>query len=137
MNELLALQSFCPYVFLNITCLLGQDDENLVSRYSRRAKELLDSYDIHPSPKVLEVDLRGILTFSVISDASLTILTDDSNTIKAILTRLTRRSTFPNIIVRGRSIGGSDDIHELHAQKTFRKLLEEAGAVPQNDSAGK
>jgi len=88
--------------------------------FSRRAKELLSTYDIHPPPKVIEVDLR-----------------DDSNAIKAILTRLTRRSTFPNIIVRGRSIGGSDDIHELHTQKLLGKLLEEAGVVQQTDGAGK
>jgi len=59
----------------------------------------------------------------------LALLTDDSNTIKAILTRLTHRSTFPNIIVRGRSIGGSDDIHELHTQKILGKFLDEAGVA--------
>lgn len=81
-------------------------------QFSRRAKELLGTYKIDPPPKVIEVDLR-----------------DDSNTIKAILTRLTRLSTFPNIVVRGRSIGGSDDIHELHAQKLLGKLLQEAGVL--------
>jgi hypothetical protein len=66
----------------------------------------------------------------------LLLLADDSNTIKAILTRLTRRSTFPNIILRGHSIGGSDDIHELHTQKRLSKMLEEAGVVQQNDGYG-
>ncbi|KAF8134514.1 hypothetical protein EV363DRAFT_1582561 [Boletus edulis] len=59
--------------------------------YSKRAKKLLETYDLVPAPKVIEVDLRA-----------------DSAHIKTLLIRLTDRSTFPNVILHGRSIGGSD-----------------------------
>lgn len=57
----------------------------------------------------------------------------DSDIVKAVLTRLTEHSTFPNIIIRGKSIGGSDDLQALHAQRTLTKVLEQAGAVVRND----
>ncbi|KDR75122.1 hypothetical protein GALMADRAFT_249035 [Galerina marginata CBS 339.88] len=81
--------------------------------YSKRAKELLASYDLQPPAKIIEVDIR-----------------DDGNVIKHLLTRLTHHSTFPNILLRGKSIGGSDSLQELHGNKSLRKLLEEAGATP-------
>jgi len=87
--------------------------------YSRRAKELLASYDLQPPPKVVEVDIR-----------------DDGNTIKHLLTRLTDHRTFPNILLRGKSIGGCDNLQELHDNKSLRKMLEAAGATP-NSNAGK
>jgi glutaredoxin-related protein len=49
--------------------------------------------------------------------------------IKHLLTRLTNHSTFPNILLRGKSIGGSDNLQALHANKSLKKLLEEAGAT--------
>lgn len=79
--------------------------------YSRRAKQLLESYDIHPPPKVIEVDLR-----------------EDGMVLKTLLTRLTGHSTFPNIIVQGKSIGGSDNLSALHAQKELRAVIESTGA---------
>ncbi|KAF8160718.1 thioredoxin-like protein [Crassisporium funariophilum] len=88
--------------------------------FSQRAKALLEAYDIQPPPKVIEVDIR-----------------DDGNVIKHLLTRLTHHSTFPNIIIRGRSIGGSDELQKLHANKTLTKLLEDAGAKPKSDGSGK
>ncbi|CAA7261837.1 unnamed protein product [Cyclocybe aegerita] len=81
--------------------------------YSKRAKELLAAYDIQPPPKIVEVDIR-----------------DDGNVIKHLLTRLTKHSTFPNVLLRGHSIGGSDNLQQLHENKTLTKLLEEAGATP-------
>ncbi|KAH8118955.1 thioredoxin-like protein [Phellopilus nigrolimitatus] len=78
--------------------------------YSKKAKELLGTYDLSPSPKVVEVDLR-----------------DDADLIKAILTRLTGHSTFPNIFIEGQSIGGSDNLAGLHADGRLIKLLTDAG----------
>ncbi|KAG7099078.1 hypothetical protein E1B28_000953 [Marasmius oreades] len=78
--------------------------------YSAKAKKLLESYSLRPPPKVIEVDLR-----------------DDSIQIKAILTRLTEKSTFPNVIVRGTSIGGSDDVQQLHREKELKRIFEKAG----------
>ncbi|PFH51917.1 hypothetical protein AMATHDRAFT_2625 [Amanita thiersii Skay4041] len=86
--------------------------------YSNRAKKLLASYDIRPPPHIVEVDLR-----------------DDSNVIKALLTRLTKHSTFPNILVLGKSIGGSDDLANLHASQRLEKILQEAGAVVRSQEA--
>ncbi|KAG6873447.1 hypothetical protein C0995_015536 [Termitomyces sp. Mi166 len=79
--------------------------------YSRRAKKLLEAYHIQPAPKVIEVDLRS-----------------DDDIIKAILGRLTKHHTFPNILIRGKSIGGSDDLQALHAQRELTQVLELAGA---------
>ncbi|KAF9073483.1 thioredoxin-like protein [Rhodocollybia butyracea] len=78
--------------------------------YSRKAKQLLETYQLSPPPKIIEVDLR-----------------DDSASLKTILTRLTRRSTFPNILVKGESIGGSDDLQALHSANALKAKFEDAG----------
>jgi len=52
---------------------------------------------------------------------------DDGDFIKAVLTRLTGRNTFPNVILHGKSIGGSDDIAALHKDGQLRQLFEQAG----------
>jgi len=80
--------------------------------FSKRAKLLLEQYDLNPPPNVIEVDLR-----------------DDNVQIKQILTRLTKQSTFPNIFVRGQSLGGSDDLHALHTDGSLKKILESAGVT--------
>ena len=53
------------------------------ARYSKRAKDLLTSYNITPSPKVIELNVRS-----------------DGPQVQAILARLTGRNTVPNIILR-------------------------------------
>ncbi|KAF8467914.1 thioredoxin-like protein [Russula ochroleuca] len=78
--------------------------------YSRRAKDILAQYELVPKAKIIEVDLR-----------------DDGDFIKAVLTRLTGRSTFPNVILRGESIGGADDIMAMHTDDRLRQLFEDAG----------
>ncbi|KAF8347711.1 thioredoxin-like protein [Amanita rubescens] len=78
--------------------------------YSKRAKNLLASYDIRPAPFIVEVDLRG-----------------DGSILKTILGRLTGRATFPNVIVHGKSIGGSDDLAALHESGKLKKILRRAG----------
>jgi glutaredoxin len=80
--------------------------------YSQRAKRILTAYDIHPAPFIVEVDLR-----------------DDDTIIKTLLTRMTGLSTFPNIIVGGNSIGGSDDLTSLHQSHELESILQRAGAV--------
>ncbi|THU95503.1 thioredoxin-like protein [Dendrothele bispora CBS 962.96] len=84
--------------------------------FSARAKRLLEEYELVPQPMVIEVDLR-----------------DDATQIKALLTRLTSQSTFPNIIVQGKSIGGSDDLKRLHESGALKKLLEKAGVEVEGD----
>jgi glutaredoxin 3 len=44
-----------------------------------------------------------------------------------VLTRLTGHSTFPNVILHGESIGGSDDIAAMHMDGRLRQLFENAG----------
>lgn len=80
--------------------------------YSRRAKNLLQTYALDPPPKVVEVDLR-----------------EDSDLLKVILTRLTKHSTFPNIILRGRSIGGADALQALHDSGELEELFEDSGLI--------
>ncbi|KAH9959742.1 glutaredoxin, partial [Lactifluus volemus] len=85
-------------------------------RYSKKAKDLLELYDLSPKPIIIEVDLR-----------------DDGNFIKTVLTRLTGRSTFPNAILRGKSIGGSDEIAMMHKDHRLRQLFEDAGLMVRAD----
>lgn len=56
-----------------------------------------------------------------------TLHTDDGDILKSILRRLTQRNTFPNVIVRGHSIGGNDNLQELHNEGKLKPLLEEQG----------
>ncbi|KAF8608995.1 thioredoxin-like protein [Ceratobasidium sp. AG-I] len=78
--------------------------------YSKRAKNLLASMRLKPEPFIVEVDLR-----------------DDAETVKALLMRLTGHGTFPNVIVQRKSIGGSDDLVQLHGSGELVKLLGAAG----------
>lgn len=103
------------------------------------AKQLLAAYDIQPPPKIIEVDIRG----GYLDDQTMLTTTysfcdaDDGSMIKHLLTRLTHRSTFPNILFRGKSMGGSDDLNQLHANKKLGELIEEAGATPRSDGSAK
>jgi len=78
--------------------------------YSRRAKSLIQTYALDPPPRIVEVDLR-----------------EDGDLLKVILTRLTKHSTFPNIILRGRSLGGADDFQVLHDEGKLEELFEDSG----------
>lgn len=78
--------------------------------FSRSAKKLLESYQISPPPTIVELDTRS-----------------DGQVIQSLLGRLTGRRTVPNILVQADSIGGSDDIHEMHDEHKLKTLLEEAG----------
>lgn len=53
----------------------------------------------------------------------------DAIHLKGLLARRTLHSTFPNIIIGSRSIGGADDLERLEREGTLTKLLEEATAV--------
>lgn len=84
--------------------------------FSRKTKKLLESYNLSPPPKIIEVDLR-----------------DDWDFIKLILTRLTEHSTFPNIILNGEGLGGNDELHTLRAQGKLKKMFENAGMTVRED----
>ncbi|KAK4701057.1 hypothetical protein P7C70_g5177, partial [Phenoliferia sp. Uapishka_3] len=79
--------------------------------HSTRAKELLRKYHLSPEPHIIEVDLRP-----------------DGTNLKGLLARKTAHSTFPNIILAGRSIGGADDLEALERDHdSFIGLLKDAG----------
>ncbi|KIK10589.1 hypothetical protein PISMIDRAFT_124213, partial [Pisolithus microcarpus 441] len=99
-ERLRVLQEEYPLIVFSKVCLL----------YSARAKTLLEHYDITPRPRIIEVDLRS-----------------DAPHIKTILTRLTRHATFPNIILHGHSLGGSDDLLRMHEGGVLRGVLEAGG----------
>lgn len=105
----------------------GFDQQCLTARYSKRAKRLLEIYDLSPAPKIIEVDLRGATVALGFTFADYRVLPADSSHIKTLLTRLTHRSTFPNVILHGRSLGGSDDLVRLHEEDRLRQVLEEGG----------
>ncbi|THH31785.1 hypothetical protein EUX98_g2411 [Antrodiella citrinella] len=82
--------------------------------YSRRAKALLESYDLSPAPTVIELDTRS-----------------DGSVIQAILGRLTGRSTVPNVILLSSSLGGSDDLALLDQENKLKEILEGGGVEVQ------
>ena len=92
--------------------------------YSRRAKSLLlDTYTIMPSPYVVELDLLTSETKESDSGPQKFPHPDDQaaniplgKRLQNLLAENTGRNTVPNIMVNGRSIGGSDDIAELDAK---------------------
>ncbi|OAA65461.1 glutaredoxin domain containing protein [Niveomyces insectorum RCEF 264] len=69
--------------------------------YSKRAKGLLlDKYVVEPAPYVVELDTHPL-----------------GAALQAHLATLTGRRTVPNILVSGKSIGGSDELAALDADK--------------------
>ncbi|GAA5988534.1 hypothetical protein JCM10908_003609 [Rhodotorula pacifica] len=78
--------------------------------HSKRAKELLADLGLYPAVHIVEVDLRP-----------------DMLSLKALLSRRTAHSTFPNIIIGSRSIGGADDLERLYESGELREMLDEVG----------
>jgi len=87
--------------------------------YSKRAKSLIETYALDPPPRIVEVDLR-----------------EDGDLLKVILTRLTKHSTFPNIILRGLSLGGADDLQVLHDGGKLTELFEDNGLSVTGEGLG-
>ncbi|KAK8138599.1 hypothetical protein PG984_001979 [Apiospora sp. TS-2023a] len=80
--------------------------------YSKRAKGvLLEKYTIDPAPYVVELDEHPL-----------------GKELQAKLGEMTGRSTVPNIMIDGKSIGGSDEINELDARKTLIDKIKSMGS---------
>jgi len=78
--------------------------------YSRKAKSiLLNSYKISPPPYVVELDEHPL-----------------GPQLQAQLAEMTGRRTVPNILINGRSIGGGDDVQDLHESG---KLIEKVKSM--------
>ncbi|EON61070.1 hypothetical protein W97_00281 [Coniosporium apollinis CBS 100218] len=66
--------------------------------FSRKAKTiLLEKYKITPAPYVVELDQHPL-----------------GQRLQHALAKTTGRSTVPNILINGKSIGGGDDVEDLH-----------------------
>lgn len=75
--------------------------------FSKKAKDiLLKKYSIIPAPYVVELD-----THATGSD------------LQAQLAKVTGRNTVPNVLVNGVSIGGGDDIEDLHVSGGLVKKI--------------
>ncbi|KAI1098888.1 glutaredoxin [Jackrogersella minutella] len=71
--------------------------------YSKRAKGiLLEKYSIDPAPYIVELDEHP-----------------SGKQLQARLGVMTGRNTVPNIMINGKSAGGSDEIAELDSRKTL------------------
>ncbi|KAL7273595.1 hypothetical protein RUND412_003534 [Rhizina undulata] len=80
-------------------------------RYSLRAKDLLlNKYHITPAPFVVELDLH-----------------EHGVELQTALEKQTGRRTVPNIMVSGKSIGGSDDIVALDRDGKLAPLIQSMG----------
>lgn len=53
--------------------------------------------------------------------------TEDGDLLKLALGRLTSHSTFPNVILHGKSLGGADNVQALHDEGHLKPILEEGG----------
>lgn len=58
-------------------------------------------------------------------ESNLLAFTDDDYQVKMTLNEISGRATFPNIFLNGQSIGGADDLEELHETGQLAILLKE------------
>ena len=79
--------------------------------FSKKAKAiLLDQYGINPAPYVVELDEH-----------------ENGKELQDLLAEKTQRRTVPNVLVAGNSIGGGDDIQELHEEGQLASMIKEFG----------
>lgn len=71
---------------------------------------LLEKYVIDPAPYVVELDTHPL-----------------GAQLQARLAEVTGRKTVPNIMINGKSIGGSDDIAELDKSKALVEKVKSLG----------
>jgi glutaredoxin len=79
--------------------------------HSKKAKNiLLDLYTITPPPHVVELDTHEL-----------------GPSLQKALAETTGRKTVPNILVNGKSIGGGDEIEQLHLSNGLIQKIQELG----------
>eukprot|EP01026_Neomeris_dumetosa_P016535 TRINITY_DN162770_c0_g1_i2.p2 TRINITY_DN162770_c0_g1~~TRINITY_DN162770_c0_g1_i2.p2 ORF type:complete len:117 (-),score=26.01 TRINITY_DN162770_c0_g1_i2:91-441(-) len=79
--------------------------------YCRAAKKVLEKYPIKDK-EIIELDKVR-----------------NGSAIQGAVAKRTGRRTVPNVIVGGKSIGGGDDVEDLHAKGKLDGILREAGAL--------
>jgi len=84
------------------------------SALTRELRSLVDSFNLRPTPIVIDINERV-----------------DVDTLEPVLRRLTGSSSFPVLLVHGALIDVStpDRVEELGKSGTLKKLLSEAGAI--------
>jgi glutaredoxin len=81
--------------------------------FSKKAKHiLLDTYKITPAPYVVELDEHPF-----------------GAQLQATLGEMTGRRTVPNVLLMGKSIGGGDEIAELHQSNTLLDTVKSMGGT--------
>lgn len=90
---------------------------------------------------IIEVDKRGNLLFildliKINNHIHLHFLyfIDDADEFKQALIKSTYRSTFPNIFIDGRSIGGSDELATMHSNGRLSEILVDAGVLDSSET---
>eukprot|EP00644_Phytophthora_capsici_P000120 jgi/Phyca11/99837/e_gw1.4.1201.1 len=78
--------------------------------YCKKTKETLAG--LGAKPVVFELDTR-----------------EDGAAIQAFLFRLTRQSTVPNLFIKGKSVGGNDNVQELQRSGELIDRLKKARAI--------
>ncbi|EAW07921.1 Glutaredoxin domain protein [Aspergillus clavatus NRRL 1] len=79
--------------------------------YSKRAKSiLLEKYTIVPAPHVVELDHHAL-----------------GRQLQSLLGKNTGRTTVPNVLVNGKSIGGGDDVTALDEKDELASTLKNLG----------
>ncbi|TDH70921.1 uncharacterized protein CCR75_008828 [Bremia lactucae] len=78
--------------------------------YCKKTKETLKSHGA--KPVIFELDTR-----------------EDGAAIQAFLFRLTRQSTVPNLFIKGKSVGGNDNVQELQRSGELATSLRAARAI--------
>lgn len=73
---------------------------------------LLDKYSISPEPYVVELDLHPL-----------------GKQIQTRLGKMTGRSTVPNVMINGKSIGGGDDIAAMDLSNELADKIRGLGSV--------
>lgn len=82
-------------------------------QYSKRAKGvLLEKYKIDPEPYVVELDVHPL-----------------GKQIQDRLHEMTGRGTVPNIIINGKTIGGSDEILAMDKNNELVDKIQSLGSV--------
>jgi glutaredoxin len=98
-----------------------------------KAKRILGSYNLKETLNVIEVNLRGKkkrrsnqpIKRNCIINTKTSLQLDDDYQVKMVLKEISGRETFPNIFLNGKSIGGSDNLEELHETGQLQLLLTE------------
>lgn len=62
-----------------------------------------------------------------------TFFIDDADEFKQALIKSTYRSTFPNIFIDGKSIGGSDELATMHSNGRLSEILVDAGVLDSSE----